>query len=97
LFNPTANPLDDGLDQLLECTSSFQAIKSYFSVYVMRCRRCGALWLAGYYEDFDARPVTAEWGERTWVWRPLTPDHVARIEAANGTRALDLEEFAVSS
>ena len=96
-FNPTASPLDDGLDKLSECTSSFQAIKGYFSVDVMRCRRCGALWLLGYYEDFDARPVEDEWGVRTWIWRPLTPDHVARIEATEGSGALDLEEFAVDS
>jgi len=94
-FNPTASPLDDGLDQLLECTSSFQPINSYFSVHVMRCRSCGALWLSGYHEDFDARPVEAEWGVRTWIWRPLNADHVARIEASRGTQSLDLEVFAV--
>lgn len=96
-FNATANPIDDGLDQLLECKSSFQNIKSYFSVYVMRCRRCSALWLLGYYEDFDAVPVTAEWGVRTWIWRPITSDHVARIKSAEGTRALNLEDFSVNS
>jgi len=97
LFNPTANPIDDGLDRLLECKSSFQEVKSYFSVSVMRCRHCGALWLLGYYEDFDAVPVMAEWGVRKWIWRPITSDHVARIKAAEGTRALDLDQFAVSS
>ena len=95
LFNPTASPVDDGLDTLLKCTSSFQPIKSYFSVYVMRCRRCGALWLLGYYEDFDVVPIMAEWGVRKWVWRPLNADHVVRIEASQGTQSLDLEVFAV--
>ena len=61
----------------------------------MQCQRCGALWLLGYYEDFDAVPVMAEWGVRTWIWRPLTSDHVARIKAAEGTGSLDLEEFAI--
>jgi len=97
LFNPTANPFDDGLDELLKCTSSFQPIKTYFSVSVMKCRRCGAVWLLGYYEDFDGLPVMAEWGVRKWVWRPLTSDHFAQIEAAAGTGTLDLEEFALSA
>ena len=105
-FNATANPLaptvlgdgtmDEGVDDLGECSSSFRAVKSYFHVYLKRCRSCGAIWLLGYYEDFDAVDPSAEWGVRTWVWRPLAPEHIEQIEAASGTGALDIDTFAAA-
>ena len=85
-----------GLEQVSECTTSFQRVKTYFSVQVMRCRRCDGIWLLGYYEDFDAVPIEAEWGLRRWTWRPLTSEHVAQIEAATGQGTLDLDTFAAA-
>ena len=103
-FNASANPLtvtldddrlgDRGVDDLDECTSSFRPDQSYFNVCLKRCQTCGGIWLLGYYEDFDAVPIEAEWGVRTWIWRPLTPQQVAEIEAASGSAKLDLDTFA---
>ena len=104
MFNATAMPLDvesdvdggayEGADKLGDCTSSFHPVRTYFSVGLVRCQSCGSIWLLGYYEDFDELDPQAEWGRRTWIWRPLTPEEVAQIAAAAGTGALDLDTFA---
>nr|WRX71492.1 Sel1-like repeat protein [Actinomycetes bacterium] len=88
------HPGEHGLEVLAKCTASFRRIGDYFSVSVVRCLRCGATWLSGYYEDFDSLPVDAEWGVRRWVWRPLTSEYIAEIEAADGSGALELDTFA---
>lgn len=96
-FNATAYPVDDGVEEISECTSSFRAVKSYFSASLMECQRCHTIWLLGYYEDMDAVPVEAEWGERTWIWRPLRREQVAEIEAAHGSCSLDMDTFAAEA
>jgi hypothetical protein len=93
-FNATADPEDDGLENLGEWTTSFKRVKDYFSAHLRRCASCGSVWLLGYYEDFDARPPLSEWGERTWIWRPLTVEQVEEVRAAKGTSELDIDTFA---
>jgi hypothetical protein len=93
-FNPTAHPGDDGLENLGEWTTSFKSVKDYFSAHLRRCEFCGTFWLLGYYEDFDARPPESEWGERKWIWRPLTSEQVEEVRAASGTSELDIDTFA---
>jgi hypothetical protein len=93
-FNPTANPTDERLEDVSDCKTSFQNIKDYFAAELKRCSRCGAVWLLGYYEDFDDVPITSEWGKRTWIWRPLTSEQMAAIEAARDRWALDINTFA---
>lgn len=93
-FNATASPVDDGVEEVRDCRSSFRPVKSYFSAALMECASCRTIWLLGYYEDMDVVPIEAEWGERTWIWRLLRPKHVAEIEAAAGTQSLDITTFA---
>lgn len=96
-FNATASPLDDGVKKVRDCGSSFRPVKSYFSASLMECARCGSIWLLGYYEDMDAVPIEAEWGKRVWTWRFLRRRHVAEVEAADGTRSLDIDTFAAET
>jgi hypothetical protein len=88
---------EHGLEELSKCTTSFRRVGAYFSVSVVRCLRCGTTWLSGYYEDFDSVPIEAEWGVRRWVWRPLMSEHIAEIQAADGSGTLDLDTFAANS
>lgn len=85
-----------GLDKIEDCASSFKAINSYFTANLLRCRHCGTTWLQGYHESFDGLPVEAEWGVRTWIFRALTFERTAEIEAARGTGSLDIDSFAVA-
>jgi hypothetical protein len=52
------------------------------------------MWLEGYHEDFSGRPVEAEWGERVWIYRLLSQEQIAEIEAARNTESLDINTFA---
>src|SRR5712691_3836197 len=74
-----------------DCGASFEVRNSYFHAALWRCPSCGAAWLEVYYEDFSNSPIESEWGERTWIWRPLTLEQVGEIEAARGTHSLDLD------
>lgn len=98
--NPTGSPLlqftDEGLEGVSDCKTSFREFKDYFSASLKRCRQCGTVWLLGYYEDFDGADVASEWGVRTWIWRPVTPEQIAAIEAADNTWSLDINTFATS-
>lgn len=35
-------------------------------------------------------------GDRTWILRPLTAEHVAQIEVAKGAHSLEIDTFAGS-
>jgi len=77
-----------------ECSTSFRAVASYFHAAIRTCPSCSTCWLEGYYEDFSARPIEAEWGDRHWILRLLTEPQVDQIEAARGKSALDIDTFA---
>jgi hypothetical protein len=91
-------------DPLSDCAESFEEIDSHFSAQLVRCPRCETTWLTGYHEDlstrwYDSRTGTgtlSDFGDRTWILRPLTAEHVAEIEAARGTRSLRIDTFAGS-
>lgn len=74
--------------------SSFHLPFEYFDAYLVQCDRCSTTWLGGYIEDFSERDVYAEWGDRWWTMRALTPELLAQIDAADGTGSLDLKTFA---
>ena len=74
--------------------SSFHLPFGYSDAYLVKCEECSTIWLAGYVEDFTGRPVEAEWGDRWWTVRALTPQLLAQIDAADGTGSLDLKTFA---
>jgi hypothetical protein len=76
-----------------DVASSFQEKDSYFSAELLTCPRCGTAWLQGYHEDFTKTPIEAEWGERHYILRPLTPHHVNEIRRAAGKRRLDIDTF----
>ena len=76
-----------------DCASSFGAKASYFAAAVWVCRSCGSAWLQGYYEDFSQTPIEAEWGDRHWIWRSITPAQVHEISAASGSHSLDIDVF----
>jgi hypothetical protein len=76
-----------------DCKSSFTPKASYFDVALWACRSCGSVWVQGYYEDFSHTPIEAEWGERHWIWRFITPARVAEISAASGSHRLDIDTF----
>lgn len=54
-------------------------------------------WLQGYHEDFSGKSVESEWGERVLIYRPLTHEQVAEIEAARNTESLDINTFAAQT
>lgn len=89
-------------EPISDCADSFEEIDSYFSAKLVRCPRCRTTWLEGYHEDLRTRrydPKTGtgtvgDFGDRTWILRPLTAEHVAEIEAARGTRSLQIDSFA---
>lgn len=82
------------LDLVSDCRSSFRRINDYFTANLRRCPNCSTIWLEGYHEDFTGRPISAEWGKRVWIYRPLSPDRVTEIRAAEGTESLDISTFA---
>lgn len=87
------NEVGSGELETTDCKSSFEPINSYFSARLQRCPRCATVWLEGYHEDFTDVDIAAEWGLRTWIYRPLTQEDVVRIEMARGSVSLDIETF----
>jgi hypothetical protein len=87
LNRPGSQPASD-------CTDAFREIDSYFSATLTRCADCGQVWLAGYHEDLSNRPLDEDFGDRTWMLRPLTAAQLAEIDAARGIRRLELDTFA---
>jgi hypothetical protein len=79
-----------------DCASAFRAVDSYFHASVWTCPSCGRTWLAGYHEDFSDTPIEDEWGKRIRIYRLLTPALVAQINAAIGSRSLDIDSFGKS-
>jgi hypothetical protein len=100
----TWTPMGQKSEPISDCADSFQEIDSYFSAELIRCPRCRATWLEGYHKDLRTRwtdwrtgtGTIGDSGDRTWILRPLTPEQVAEIEAARGTRSLQLDTFAGS-
>ena len=80
------------MSELGDCARSFVKVHSYFSAQLFRCSHCETVWLVGYYEEFGDEPT--EWGDRTLIARPLTPERVAEIERAASGRPLDIDTFA---
>lgn len=82
-------------DVISECADSFQEVDDYFSAKLVGCPSCGATLLDGYHEDLSTRAI-GDFGDRTWILRELTPEHIGEIEAARGTRSLQIDTFAGS-
>jgi hypothetical protein len=69
----------------------FESKCSYFTAQLFRCPECRCSWLSGYYEDFTKTPIDSEWGERTWILRPLTDEHLQSLSVGEH---LDIDTFA---
>lgn len=83
--------LDSVVDFDDDCASSFQSIHDYFHADLGRCPHCNTTWLRGYYEIFA--DVLDEWGERIFIYRPLTDAHAKEVHAQKGTQSLDIKTF----
>jgi hypothetical protein len=79
-----------------DCASAFHEVDSYFHATLWTCPICARTWLDGYHEDFSDTPIEGEWGRRIWIYRLLTPPLVAQINAAIGSRSLDIDSFGKS-
>ena len=95
-FNATANPSDERLETLAECSTSFREIKSYFHVSLTRCQLCGTVWLFGLLRGF--RPKATEWPsgreeEPGYGGRSHRELLARKSSAAKGMRAIDTQSL----
>ena len=73
----------------------FAVKHDYFSVRLLECQECAAHWLRGYYEDFTNTSIEDEFGDRTWILRPMSHDQVMTIRAPGPL--LDIDTFGLEN
>jgi hypothetical protein len=82
----------ESFEELPEANDAFHG-HSYFHCGLYRCRTCGVCQADVYFEWDDAETANEEWGHRERFARLLTAAQLATIEAARGTRSIDVASF----